>query len=172
MYRVNRGIRIVYLRYVVWAGLTLMLILINQADAEQPGSINDMWFRCEFSQGQMPPTDNCRMLDDQGFQIIKDTAYQIVVINSLETGCHKNRIGNCFLKTQVGLVAERSKIGKIIVSGDNLYLTWLGCMQEYSLIRHSNYREIIPDMENCWWASENKYFVARNIKKIKIISKD
>ena len=120
-----------------------------------------VWFSCEFAHSRIPPNDQCRMLDDDGFQVIEGTVFHIKVVNSLEKNCRQNRVGNCFLKAQKGLMAERSKIGPIILLNNIAEVTWLGCSQKYLLTEHAHYTEIMPDKEQCWWTPDKRYFVAR-----------
>ena len=131
-----------------------------------------IWFTCEFAHSQIPPGDDCGMLDDDGFQIIDGIIYRIKIKNSSETGCRHNRAGNCFLRTQLGLIAERFEIGPIKLLANKIYLTWLRCTQEYVAIEHTKYKEIIPSSEVCWWAPKKRYFISRYIGKIRIISDD
>ena len=144
-------------------------MLANQACAENNYLSNGTWFFCEFAHSQIPPEDNCKMLDDDGFQIINGIVYRIKIKNSIETMCRHNRVGNCFLRHQVGLFAERSELGPIKLSERKIHLTWLGCTQEYSIIKHSNYSEINPDSEICWWASRKHYFISRYVGDIQIL---
>ena len=146
-----------------------ILMLTNQAYATNSDLSNGTWFVCEFAHSQIPPEDNCIMLDDDGFQIINGIVYRVKIKNSIETTCRHNRVGNCFFRHQAGLFAERSELGPIKLSDNKIHLTLLGCTQEYSIIKHSNYSEIIPDSEICWWASRKHYFISQYIGKIQIL---
>jgi len=145
-----------------------ILLLTNQALAKNNDLSNGIWFICEFAHSQIPPEDDCNMLDDDGFQIINGIVHRIKIKNSIETRCRQNRVGNCFLRTRVGLVAERSEIGPIKLFAKKIYLTWLGCTQKYLTIQYPDYNEIFPSSEKCWWTSDKRYFVARYVNKIKI----
>ena len=124
---------------------------------------------CEFAHSKIPPEDQCKMLDDDGFQIINGLVHRIKVINSKETRCRQNRIGNCLMNTGIDLVAERHKIGPVKLLKNEIYITWLGCSQKYNTILYDNYTEIVPNSEKCWWTADKRYFVARYIGKIKIL---
>lgn len=157
--------------------IQLALILIMTApfaagsEAEAPVSTG-IWFRCEFAHSQIPPEDNCKMLDDDGFQVIKGVVHHVKILDSEEAKCRQNRVGHCFRRDQIGLSAERSKIGPIKLSPKFAEITWMGCTQRYGLIRHPDYIEIAPRPERCWWASDKRYFVARYAGQIKITAED
>ena len=131
-----------------------------------------IWFRCEFAHSQIPPDDNCRMLDDDGFQVIRGIVHHVKVVDSAETKCRNNRIGNCFKKTETGLSAEITEIGPIQLSEKGAEVTWLGCTQKYGITKHTYYLELSPDAEQCWWTPNKRYFVARYAGHIKIISEE
>ena len=114
---------------------------IGQANARNNDLSNGIWFLCEFAHSKIPPEDQCNMLDDDGFQIIDGIVHRIKVINSKETGCRQDRIGNCLINTHVNLVAERYKIGPVKLIGNKIYITWLGCSQKYNTVLYSHYTE-------------------------------
>ena len=150
--------------------LFLSIILCSKIiQAKENIVLNGYWFECEFSGKKTPPTDICNMLDDDGFQIINGIVYRVKISNSKEAACRHNRVGNCFSRHQTGLFAERSELGPIKLSERKIHLTWLGCTQEYSIIKHSNYSEINPDSELCWWASRKHYFISRYVGDIQIL---
>jgi hypothetical protein len=149
-----------------------ILVLTSQASAKSNDLSNGIWFTCEFAHSQIPPEDDCAMLDDDGFQIIDGIVHRIKIKNSTETGCRHNRAGNCFLRSQRGLIAQRFELGPIKFLVNKIYLTWLGCTQEYAIIEHSNYKEIAPSSELCWWTPPKHYFISRYISKIRIILED
>ena len=93
--------------------LFFIIMLTSQTDAKNNDLSNGIWFICEYAHSQISPEDDCNMLDDDGFQIIDGIVHFIKIKNSIETRCRHNRVGNCFLRTHVGLVAERSEIGPI-----------------------------------------------------------
>ncbi len=143
---------------------------IGQANARNNDLSNGIWFLCEFAHSKIPPEDQCNMLDDDGFQIIDGIVHRIKVINSKETGCRQDRIGNCLINTHVNLVAERYKIGPVKLIGNKIYITWLGCSQKYNTVLYSHYTEIVPSFERCWWTADKRYFVAKYVGNIKILS--
>ena len=125
---------------------------------------------CEYAHSNIPPDDQCYMLDDDGFQIIDGVVYRIKVINSKETKCRQGRIGNCLINTNANLVAERQKIGPIKLFENEVHITWLGCTQKYYTIPNYGYTEIRSDADKCWWTADKRYFVSRYVGKIRVIS--
>ena len=49
------------------------------------------WFECEFSGKTTKPTDDCKMLDNDGFIFNKNIAAHISVIDSQEPNCKKKK---------------------------------------------------------------------------------
>jgi len=131
-----------------------------------------IWFRCEFAHSQIPPEDNCRMLDDDGFQVIKGVVHHVKITNSAETNCRHDRVGNCFLRSHPGLEAERSEIGPVEFSEKSAAVTWLGCTQNYGITKQPKYLDIAPVGELCWWTSNKHYFVARYSGPLKIVEEE
>ncbi len=156
--------------------LILMVIVPFAARSEDVPRLKNLseglWFRCEFAHSQIPPEDDCKMLDDDGFQVIKGVVHHVKILNSKETACRHKRVGNCFKRNESGLAAERSEIGPIKFSNQGAEVTWLGCMQKYNLLHRAHYIEIVPDVEQCWWTPDKRYFVARYIGEIRITSEE
>ena len=50
------------------------------------------WFECEFSGKTSKPTDDCKMLDNDGFIFNKNVATHISFIDSQEHNCKKNTL--------------------------------------------------------------------------------
>jgi hypothetical protein len=140
--------------------------------ADEINMSDGVWFRCEFAHSQIPPEDNCRMLDDDGFQVIKGIVHHVKITNSKEIRCRHNRVGNCFLKNHLGLRAERTEIGPIELSEKGAAVTWFGCTQNYSLTKHLNYIDIVPVGELCWWTPDKHYYVERFRGLLKIVEEE
>ncbi len=149
--------------------IAVVLVAPNLLQADDTKTFDGTWFRCEFAHSQIPPDDNCRMLDDDGFQVIKGVVHHVKITNSNETNCRHNRVGNCFLKNHPGLEAERSEIGPLSLSETEAALTWLGCTQKYGITKHPNYMDIAPVGELCWWTPDKHYFIARFKGALKIV---
>ena len=72
-------------------------------------AIDDMegaWFECEFAGKTSKPTDDCEMLDNDGFIFSNSKATHISVIDSQEIKCKKNKVGQCF-KSDLDFVTAR-----------------------------------------------------------------
>ena len=64
----------------------LILILLPQfVYAKENLKLKGYWFECEFSEKTNPPKDQCKMLDDDGFNFKEDVAINIKNISSKET---------------------------------------------------------------------------------------
>ena len=74
---------------------------------EWPG----FWFTCEFAQRQRPPDDECKMFDDEGFQLAEGRLRYIRMIGSTETACRSNKKGQCF-SSETRQSAFRAQIGE------------------------------------------------------------
>ena len=144
----------------------------NVLQADEINISDGIWFRCEYAHSQIPPEDNCRMLDDDGFQVIKGIVHHVKINNSEETNCRHIRVGNCFLRNHAGLEAWRTEIGPIDLSAKSADVTWLGCTQNYSLTKHATYVDIEPIGALCWWTPDKHYFVTRFGGPIKIVEED
>ena len=77
--------------------IILTLLFLNLSfEVFSVEKLDGAWFECEFSGKTSQPTDNCQMLDNDGFIFSKNVAAHISVIDSQETNCKKNKIGQCF----------------------------------------------------------------------------
>ena len=124
------------------------------------------WFLCEFAHSQIPPDDSCLMLDDDGFQLNNGILYHVKVLNSKETKCRQNRLGQCFINSKKGLMAERKEFGAIKFYDNKFDVTWFGCSQTYSVSHGLNFSEIKPDLNKCWWTPDKRYFVSKYKHKL------
>jgi hypothetical protein len=159
--------------------LLKLLVVAVAILASQPlraaGSSNvleGVWFRCEFAHSQIPPNDDCRMLDDDGFQVVDGIVHHVKITNSNETKCRHDRVGNCFLKNQTGLSAERTEIGPIEFFKNTALVTWLGCTQKYSLSNFGSFIEIVPDQEQCWWTPDKRYFISFYQQPLQLVDEE
>ena len=125
-------------------------------------TIDDLgiWFLCEFAHSQIPPNDKCLMLDDDGFQVVNDLLYHVKVKNSKQIRCRHNRLGQCFIKSQKGLIAERKELGPAKFYENKFDVTWYGCSQTYVIKHGPDFSEISPLIEKCWWTPDKRYFVS------------
>ena len=74
--------------------ILLFFLVIFKTHAVQ--ELKGAWFECEFSGKTSKPTDDCNMLDNDGFIFNKNIAAHISVIDSQEPNCKKNKFGQCF----------------------------------------------------------------------------
>ncbi|MGB0465690.1 MAG: hypothetical protein ACPGJG_06820, partial [Candidatus Puniceispirillaceae bacterium] len=65
-----------------------MMLTTRQALADETAlRLEGVWFTCEFAQRQRPPDDECKMFDDEGFQLAEGRLRYIRMIGSTETAC-------------------------------------------------------------------------------------
>ena len=124
-------------------------------------SLEGAWFECEFSGKTTPPSDNCKMLDNDGFIFSKNIATHISVINSQETQCKKNKIGQCF-PSKIGFVnVRKGRQDKVDFRDSKLILTFLGCNQVFHLKNKVDYVQASPDNKKCFWAGKKVFYLKK-----------
>ena len=80
---------------VILTSLILSFIFLNfKTYAVQ--ELKGAWFECEFSGKTSKPSDDCNMLDNDGFIFNKNIAAHISVIDSQEPNCKKINLANVF----------------------------------------------------------------------------
>ena len=124
-------------------------------------NIEGNWFSCEFAHSQVPPEDDCKMFDDDGFSVSLGQIHHIKVTNSRETGCRHERYGQCFERTREGIVVSKDPVGTIRATMGGFAIKYWGCTQEYTMDERGKYFEIAPTGRRCLWTREKRYFVAR-----------
>ena len=130
----------------------------------------EVWFQCEFAHSKIPPDDDCRMLDDDGFLVVEDIIYHVKVSDSEETTCRGNRIGHCFLRPRPQITVDGDEIGSIVRTSTGFAVDFLGCTQHYKMTPQANFVKVAPDQEQCYWTPDKNYYVARY--KGRLISTD
>ena len=123
--------------------------------------LDGAWFECEFSGKTSQPTDNCQMLDNDGFIFSKNVAAHISVIDSQETNCKKNKIGQCFQSNLSFITVRRGRKDKVQFKNSKLILTFLGCGQVFSLKNKIDYIEAKPDEKKCFWAGKKIFYLKK-----------
>ena len=123
--------------------------------------LDGAWFECEFSGKTSQPTDNCQMLDNDGFIFSKNVAAHISVIDSQETNCKKNKIGQCFQSNLSFIKVRRGRKDKVQFENSKLILTFLGCGQVFYLTNKIDYIEAIPDEKKCFWAGKKIFYLKK-----------
>ena len=123
--------------------------------------LDGAWFECEFSGKTSQPTDNCEMLDNDGFIFSNNIAAHISVIDSQETNCKKNKIGQCFQSNISFINVRQGRKDKVKFEDSKLILTFLGCGQVFYLTSKIDYIQAKPDAKKCFWAGKKIFYLKK-----------
>ena len=123
--------------------------------------LDGAWFECEFSGKTSQPTDNCEMLDNDGFIFSNNIAAHISVIDSQETNCKKNKIGQCFQSNISFITVRQGRKDKVKFEDSKLILTFLGCGQVFYLTSKIDYIQAKPDTNKCFWAGKKIFYLKK-----------
>ena len=123
--------------------------------------LDGAWFECEFSGKTSQPTDNCEMLDNDGFIFSNNVAAHISVIDSQETNCKKNKIGQCFQSNISFITVRQGRKDKVKFEDSKLILTFLGCGQVFYLTSKIDYIQAKPDAKKCFWAGKKIFYLKK-----------
>ena len=123
--------------------------------------LDGAWFECEFSGKTSQPTDNCEMLDNDGFIFSNNIAAHISVIDSQETNCKKNKIGQCFQSNISFITVRQGRKDKVKFEDSQLILTFLGCGQVFYLTSKIDYIQAKPDAKKCFWAGKKIFYLKK-----------
>ena len=123
--------------------------------------LDGAWFECEFSGKTTQPTDNCQMLDNDGFIFSNNVAANISVIDSQETNCKKNKIGQCFQSNLSFITVRQGRKDKVKFEDSKLILTFLGCGQVFYLTSKIDYIQAKPDAKKCFWAGKKIFYLKK-----------
>ena len=123
--------------------------------------LDGAWFECEFSGKTSQPTDNCEMLDNDGFIFSNNIAAHISVIDSQETNCKKNKIGQCFQSDISFITVRQGRKDKVKFEDSKLILTFLGCGQVFYLTSKIDYIQAKPDAKKCFWAGKKIFYLKK-----------
>ena len=123
--------------------------------------LDGAWFECEFSGKTSQPTDNCEMLDNDGFIFSNNIAAHISVIDSQETNCKKNKIGQCFQSNINFITVRQGRKDKVKFEDSKLILTFLGCGQVFYLTSKIDYIQAKPDAKKCFWAGKKNFYLKK-----------
>ena len=118
------------------------------------------WFTCEFAQRQRPPDDECKMFDDEGFQLAEGRLRYIRMIGSTETACRSNKKGQCFSSGTQAIRISRADRGELTLGKNQFKVRYFGCTQVFYFDDTLKYREIWPDKKRCFWASKRRFYIA------------
>ena len=142
--------------------MILTLLFLNLSfEVFSVEKLDGAWFECEFSGKTSQPTDNCQMLDNDGFIFSKNVAAHISVIDSQETNCKKNKIGQCFQSNLSFIKVRRGRKDKVQFENGKLILTFLGCGQVFYLTNKIDYIEAKPDAKKCFWAGKKIFYLKK-----------
>jgi hypothetical protein len=119
------------------------------------------WFECEFSGKTTKPTDDCKMLDNDGFIFNKNIAAHISVIDSQEPNCKKNKFGQCFPSDLKFVTVRKGRQDKVNFEKGKLILSFLGCGQVFHLEDKIKYVEAVPDKKKCFWAGKKVFYLKK-----------
>ena len=123
--------------------------------------LDGAWFECEFSGKTSQPTDNCKMLDNDGFIFSNNVAAHISVIDSQETNCKKNKIGQCFQSNISFVTVRQGRKDKVKFEDSKLILTFLGCGQVFYLTSKIDYIQAKPDAKKCFWSGKKIFYLKK-----------
>ena len=140
---------------------TLVFTSILNSKAFALEKLEGAWFECEFSGKTSIPTDNCEMLDNDGFIFSENIATHISVINSQETQCKKNKIGQCFPSKISFVNVRKGRQDKVDFRDSKLILTFLGCNQVFHLKNKVDYVQASPDNKKCFWAGKKVFYLKK-----------
>ena len=142
--------------------IALTLLFLNLSfEVFSVEKLDGAWFECEFSGKTSQPTDNCQMLDNDGFIFSKNVAAHISVIDSQETNCKKNKIGQCFQSNLSFIKVRRGRKDKVQFENGKLILTFLGCGQVFYLRNKIDYIEAKPDKKKCFLAGKKIFYLKK-----------
>ena len=147
-------------------GLLALITIATPMQASQSGSPEmgkwaGTWFTCEFAKSKTPPHDGCAMFDDEGFRFDQGRLTYIRVTDSDETKCRGGKVGQCFSRDQTTVTIKTQDRGELNLGNDWITVRYLGCTQKYSFADRSEYREIIPAKDRCFWARKRHFYIAR-----------
>ena len=124
-------------------------------------SLEGAWFECEFSGKTTAPSDNCNMLDNDGFIFSDNKALHISVIDSIEVQCKKNKVGQCFLSSNTFVNIKKGREDKVKFNNSSLILSFLGCDQIFHLVNKNNYVQASPNKKKCFWAGKKVFYLKK-----------
>ena len=101
------------------------------------------------------------MLDNDGFIFNKNIAAHISVIDSQETNCKKNKLGQCFPSDLKFVTVRKGRQDKVNFEKGKLILSFLGCGQVFHLEDKIKYVEAVPDKKKCFWAGKKVFYLKK-----------
>ena len=165
-FKIARKISAFMISTLLMASIFAAVLMPLTAMAESNGFAIDgeewpgFWFTCEFAQRQRPPDDECKMFDDEGFQLAEGRLRYIRMVGSTETACRSNKKGQCFSSGTLAIRISRTDRGKLTLGKNQFKVRYFGCTQVFYFHDTKKYREIWPDKKRCFWASKRRFYIA------------
>ena len=119
-----------------------------------------IWFICEFAQRQRAPDDACQMFDDEGFQLADGRLSYLRITQSDETACRGEKKGQCFRRDRKDITVTKTNRGRLTLRENQFDVNFLGCTQTFYFADTEHYREMWPDENRCFWASNRRFYIA------------
>ena len=158
-----------YAKFVLlFLALNLFSSTGTRADPEKI-KLDGLWFTCEFAHSKIPPPDNCKVLDDDGFLVEGDFVWHMKVQNGDKEGCRGDRKGNCFKRERKMLAAKKKKIGQAVRTAKGAIIEYLWCGQPYEITHGAQYSEVRPVEPMCAWTSKKTYYVSKWVGDIQVV---
>lgn len=128
--------------------------------SDQMDKWQGVWFSCEFAQRQRAPDDGCLMFDDEGFTFTDGRLNYVRITESDETACRGEKVGQCFRRDRAAIAITSQDRGKLDMGTTNFTVRFLGCKQLFHFNDTTDYREIWPDEDRCFWAGKRHFYIA------------
>ena len=158
------------LKFIKSVFLILIFTITTSFHSFGIDSMEGAWFECEFAGKTSKPSDDCQMLDNDGFIFTKDKATHISVIDSQEINCKKNKVGQCFKSNIDFITARKGREDSVKFGNSRLILSFLGCSQVFHLKDESIYVKASPDAKKCFWTGK-KIFYLKKFKGVLVLKK-
>jgi hypothetical protein len=137
------------------------ILIIAPAAAVKADKWGGTWFTCEFAKSQSAPHEDCAMFDDEGFRFEDQRLTYIRVIDSDETACRGEKVGQCFARDRSAVTIQTQDRGELKLGDKWITVRYFGCTQKFSFVDTAHYREIIPTKDRCFWAQKRHFYIAR-----------
>ena len=150
-----------FIRLNIIFTLMILSFLYSNYHANAVQELTGAWFECEFSGKTTKPTDDCKMLDNDGFIFEDKIAVHVSVMDSQETNCKKKKFGQCFQSNLKFVKVRKGREDKVNFENGKLILTFLGCGQVFHLKDKIKYVEAAPDKKKCFWAGKKVFYLKK-----------
>ena len=158
-----------YARFCLFFFALSLLFSFDTRAGTKKIKLDGLWFTCEFAHSQIPPPDDCKTLDDDGFLVEGDFVWHMKVQNGDKEGCRGDRAGNCFRRERKMLAAKKKKIGEAVRTPKGAIIEYLWCGQPYEITHGDHYSEVRPVEPMCAWTSKKTYYVSKWTGDIQVV---